>query len=94
MVWIIFFPNKKNKLNLFVCMSVIFLACLALSSYLLTQGKGLLEDFVLHVKLVDKTNKTEKQKKTGIKIHGRLAWYVSWRIGFTCLDSAHISCFC
>lgn len=54
-------------------MSVIFLACLALSSYLLTQGKGLLEDFVLHVKLVDKTNKTEKQKKTGIKIHGRLA---------------------
>lgn len=53
-------------------MSVIVLACLALSYYLLTQGKGLLEDFVLHVKFVDKTNKTEGEK-TGIKIQGRLA---------------------
>jgi hypothetical protein len=53
-------------------MSLIFLACLGLSSYIFTQGKGLLEDFVLHVELVDKTNKT-KRKKTGIKIHGRLA---------------------
>lgn len=53
-------------------MSLIFLACLGLSSYIFTQGKGLLEDFVLHVELVDKTNKTEKKKlvlKSMVDLH-------------------------